>query len=74
MDKQPYNIIDYAIWIQTPLQSTKDVYIHIAKDVETKFKSSIYKFNDHYLKGKNKKIIGLIMAGLATLRPKTCSI
>ena len=55
MDKQLCSIIDYAIWIRTPLQPTKDVYIHIAKDVETKFKSSIYKFNDNYLKEKKQK-------------------
>ena len=60
---------------------TEDVYEHIANDVEKGFDTSIYEVNRRLPRGKNKKVIGLmidelggkIMTEFAALRPKTYS-
>ena len=59
----------------------EDIYKDIAEDVETKFDTSNYELNKPLLKGKNKKVIGLmkyelggkIMTNFFGLRAKTYS-
>ena len=72
-----------VIWIQTvSLYIQKcDIYENIAEDVETRFDTSNYEFDRPLLKGKNKKLIGLIkdelggkiMTRFVGLRRKTYS-
>ena len=60
---------------------TEQIYVDIAKKVETRFDSSYYGFIISLPKGENKKLIGLmtdelrgkIIIDFATLRPKTYS-
>ena len=60
---------------------TEDIYLDIAKDVETRFDISCYELNKPLPRGKCKKINGLlkdelggkIMTESVALRPKTCS-
>ena len=60
---------------------TEDFYKDIANDVECKFDTSNYEVNRPLPTGKNKKVIGLmkhelvgkIVTGFVTLRPKTYS-
>ena len=57
---------------------TEDIYIHIVKDVETKFNTSNYEWEWPFPK-ENKEVIGLmidelggkVMTAFAALRPKT---
>ena len=61
--------------------NTDNVYKDIAKDVEARFDSSNYELDKPLMKGKNKKVIGLvkdkldekIMKEFAGLRAKTYS-
>ena len=39
---------------------TEDIYVEIAKDVETKFNTSNYELGRALPKGKNKKVTGLM--------------
>ena len=39
---------------------TEDLYVYIAKDVETRFDTSNYELDRSLLKRKNKKVISLI--------------
>ena len=72
---------NYVKWIQTPLSSTEDIFVGIAKDVKTRFDTSNYKLDRPLPKRKSKRVIGLIkyeLGGeirkkLAALRLKTCS-
>ena len=58
---------------------TDDIYKNIAKEVETRFITSIYQLDKPLFKQKNKKVIGLmkyelgekIMKEFAGLREKT---
>ena len=58
---------------------TEDIYKDIAEDIETRFGTSNCKLNKNLLKGKNKKVIGLmkdelggkIMTSFVGLRAKT---
>ena len=60
---------------------TEDFFKDIADDVEKRFDTSNYKCDRPLLKGKNKKVIGLmkdklggkIMTGFVALRPRTYS-
>ena len=60
---------------------TDDIYKDIAKNVETRFDTSNYQLDRSLLKGKNKKVIGLmkdelggkIMTKFVGLRAKTYS-
>ena len=38
---------------------TEDIYVHIKKDVETRFDTSSYELDRPSSKGENKKVIGL---------------
>ena len=67
-------------WIQTALYSLqKNIYVDIAKDVETRFDNSNYLLGIQLPKGKNKTVIGLmndelgvkIMKQFVALRTKT---
>ena len=59
---------------------TEDIYVDIAKDVETRLDTSNYEVDRPFPKGKNKTLIGLMTDGLsgkiiaefALLRPKPC--
>ena len=61
---------------------TEDIYLDIAKDVETKFNSSNYEIERLLSKRKNKKVIGLmkdelgrkLMIEFAALRLKDVDI
>ena len=39
---------------------TEDIYSEIAKDVDTRFKTSNYELDRLLCEGKNKKVIGLM--------------
>ena len=59
---------------------TEDIYSDIVKDVETRFKTSVYELDRPLPKGKNKVIDlmkdelgGTIMKESVALRAKTCS-
>ena len=39
---------------------TEDIYVHIKKDVETRFDTSSYELDRPLSKGENKKAIGLM--------------
>ena len=59
----------------------EDIYVDIAKDVETRFDISNYELDKSLAKGENKTVIGLmrgelgekIMVEFTALRPKTYS-
>ena len=54
---------------------TNDIYKNIAEDFEARFNSSIHKLHRPLLKGKYKKVIGLIKRWIRWKnRDKTCGI
>ena len=69
------NTYSFIVYIKT-----EDIYSDIVKDVETRFKTSIYELDRPLPKGKNKVIDliknelgGTIMKESVALRAKTCS-
>ena len=62
------------------IHKTEDIYVEIAKDVETKFDISDYELDKPLPRGKNKTVIGLMkdildgkmMTESAAFRPKAC--
>ena len=71
---------NYVTWIIVYIK-TKDIYVDIAKHVETRFDTSNYELEKPLPKGRNKKVIGLmkdesngkIMREFVPLRIKTYS-
>ena len=43
---------------------TEDIYVYIAKDVETRFYTSNYELDGLLPKGENKKLVGLMKENL----------
>ena len=50
-----------VIWIQPDCINTDDIYKNNAKDVETRFDTSNDESDRPLPKGKNKKVIGLMI-------------
>ena len=51
---------NYVTWTQIVYIKTVNIYVDIPKDVETRFNASNYELEIPLLKGKNKKVIGLM--------------